>query len=115
MRQHLPEDFSFCIVSFHEQTIGAHTYINRARKDENVLRGYHLLAEVLNGFSVSPVLPFDAAALAVFHELQSRQLRIATMDLRIAAIALSRQLTLLTRNTVDFEKFFGLNIEDWTR
>ena len=35
------------------------------------------------------------------------------MDLRIAAIALSRDVTVLTRNTVDFERVPNLKFEDW--
>jgi tRNA(fMet)-specific endonuclease VapC len=36
------------------------------------------------------------------------------MDLRIAAIALTRQFTVLSRNLVDFQKVPGLLVEDWT-
>ena len=37
------------------------------------------------------------------------------MDLRIAAIALRQGLTVLTQNTVDFEKVPNLSVADWTR
>jgi tRNA(fMet)-specific endonuclease VapC len=36
------------------------------------------------------------------------------MDARIAAIALFRELTLLTRNHKDFGKVVGLPVQDWT-
>lgn len=36
------------------------------------------------------------------------------MDLRIAAIVIANQMTLLTRNTVDFERVPNLAFEDWT-
>jgi tRNA(fMet)-specific endonuclease VapC len=36
------------------------------------------------------------------------------MDLRIAAIATTKQIILLTRNYKDFVKVPGLVIEDWT-
>jgi len=37
------------------------------------------------------------------------------MDLRIAAIVLSRDATLLSGNLADFREVPGLKVEDWTR
>ena len=65
-------------------------------------------------FSLSPVLPFDVTAAAVLERLWTQRLRIGRMDLRIASIALSREMVLVTRNVSDFSKVPDLQIEDWT-
>jgi tRNA(fMet)-specific endonuclease VapC len=114
MARHSPADFAFSIVSFHEQALGGHTFLSRARTTVDVVRGYALLLEILQGFLVSVVLPFDGAAAVVFDGLQAQRIRVATMDLRMAAIAPSRNLVLLTRNTGDFSRVPGLVTEDWT-
>lgn len=112
--QHSPADFALSVVSFHEQVLGAHTFINRAQTKADVIRGYTLLLETLQGFSTAPVLPFDAGAIAIFDELRAQKIRVSTMDLRIAAIALSQNLVLLTRNVSDFSKVPELVTENWT-
>jgi tRNA(fMet)-specific endonuclease VapC len=50
-----------------------------------------------------------------FETLRRQRVRIGTVDLRIASIALARGFTVLTRNLVDFERVPGLAAEDWTR
>src|SRR5262249_28723824 len=114
MAQHPPADFVFSVISFHEQTLGAHTFISRARTAAELIRGYTLFLEILQGFQAAPVLPFDSASAAVFDSLRAQGIRVATMDLRIAAIALSRGVVLLTRNTSDFGRVPSLVSEDWT-
>lgn len=112
--QHPIADFALSVVSFHEQVLGAHNFINRARTNADIIRGYALLLETFQGFATAPVLPFDAEAIAVFDQLREQRVRVSTMDLRIAAIAMSRNLVLLTRNLGDFSKVPGLVTEDWT-
>ncbi|MBI3406918.1 MAG: type II toxin-antitoxin system VapC family toxin [Planctomycetes bacterium] len=112
--QHTPSDFGFCVISFHEQSIGAHTYIQRARNNAGLIRGYSLFLGILRGFIAAPVLPFNAAVASVLDSLRSQGIRLGAMDLRIAAIALAHDLILLTRNTADFVLVPGLNCEDWT-
>ena len=114
MAQHPIADFALSVVSFHEQVLGAHNFINRARTNIDTIRGYTLLLETLQGFATAPVLAFDAKAIAVFNELRGQRVRVSTMDLRIAAIAMSSNLVLLTRNVSDFSKVPGLVTEDWT-
>ncbi|MBI4492318.1 MAG: PIN domain-containing protein [Chloroflexi bacterium] len=64
-----------------------------------------------------PILPFDAAAARrygeVRAELEAQGKPLADADLRIAAIALARNLTLVTGNVRHFERVAGLAVENW--
>jgi tRNA(fMet)-specific endonuclease VapC len=112
MSKYASTDFFLAIVSFHEQVLGANAFIAQATTNDAVIRGYQMLELCLIDFNRFQVLPFDAPAAGQFDMLRS-QVRIGTMDLRIAATALSHSLTVLTRNTVDFEKVPQLVVEDW--
>lgn len=114
MAAHPDSDFALPVVAFHEQVLGAHAYINRARKPAEVVRGYEILANVLDGFRDAQVVPFDAAAAADFDSLKALRPGTGTMDLRIAATARAWGLTLLTQNVSDFAGIPGLIVEDWT-
>lgn len=107
------DEIAFCIVSFHEQVLGCHTYLSRARRAEDVVRGYTMLDRVLDAFSSAPVLPFDDKSAEVFAELAKQRLRVATLDLRIGSIALAGNLTLVSRNLADFARIPGLACENW--
>ena len=112
--QHPPDDLAFSVVSFQEQVLGCHTYLSRARTSAEITRGYAMLARVREDFCEAQMLPFDAQAAAILDGLAAQRVRLAAMDLRIACIALSRDLRVLTRNTRDFGRVPGLVTEDWT-
>ena len=114
MARHPRTDLALSIMSLHEQTRGCHAYLQRARTARAMVHGYSLLTQVLRDFTVAPVFPFDDAAATVFAALVAQRLRVRTMDLRIAAIALARGLVVLTRNASDFGQVPGLQMEDWT-
>jgi tRNA(fMet)-specific endonuclease VapC len=87
-------DLAFCIISFHEQVLGCNSYIAKAKTSTAIVRGYQMFDRVLSAFAAALVLPFDNMASAVFDGLVAQRPLIATMDLRIASIALSQGLTL---------------------
>ena len=63
------------------------------------------------------IIPFDDAAAARYGQLRAALeadgMPLAEPDLRIAAIALTRSLTLVTANTRHFDRITGLDIENW--
>ena len=59
------------------------------------------------------LLPWDEAAVSVMLDLRQSKIRVGTMDLKIASIALARDATLLTRNSRDFNQVPNLRIENW--
>lgn len=69
--------------------------------------------------SALTVLPFDEAAAEVYGplraQLESEGQRLAEPDMRIASIALSRDLTLVTGNVRHFTRVPGLKVENWLR
>ncbi len=89
--------------------------IHKARTDKRLLLGYTELQSMLRDFRHLNILPFDAAAQREFKKLRRQKIRIGTMDLRIASIALATGATLVSRNLRDFERVPGLDVEDWTR
>jgi len=64
-----------------------------------------------------PVLPFDASAARrygeVRAELERRGAPIGDADLRIASIALTHDLTVVTGNVQHFARVSGLRVENW--
>jgi tRNA(fMet)-specific endonuclease VapC len=108
------EDFFVAIVSFHEQFNGWTKYIAQAKDSLSLVRGYYELEIVVDNFARAQVLGFGSAAAEIYDELRKQRIRIGAMDLRIASIAIANQLTLLTKNTVDFERVPNLVYSDWT-
>jgi tRNA(fMet)-specific endonuclease VapC len=87
-------------------------------KRETILDQYHRLFLSMELLKKLPILEFDAPAFAQYEDLllQHPNLRKKRLhkDVRIAAIALSRNATVVTRNHRDFEQVPGLKMADWT-
>ena len=107
---HPPSAIYLSIISFHEQLLGWNAYIAQAADQRGVTRGYAMFQQLLKDFASAQVLPYDDRAAAVFESLRAQRVRIATMDLRVAASALSQGFTLLSRNSVDFGKVPRLHV-----
>ncbi len=108
------EDFFVSIIFFHEQFNGWIKYIAQARDSASLVLGYTELEKVVDNFARAQVLGFGPSAAEIYDDLRKQRIRIGAMDLRIASISIANQLTLLTKNTVDFERVPNLVFSDWT-
>ena len=107
------DEFCTTVVSISEQLSGLLALISSARSDHETLDRYGRLSKKLGSLQDFRLLDWTDAAAGEFHKLRRKKLRIGTMDLRIASIALSNNATLLTANVRDFEKVPGLRVENW--
>jgi tRNA(fMet)-specific endonuclease VapC len=99
-----PNEVAVSIVSYEEQMRGWLAEIAAARTLDRQETKYHELGRMLKYYCATPILPFEGIAITAFQNLWLQRLRIGTMDLKIAAIALANDATLLTRNLADFHK-----------
>jgi tRNA(fMet)-specific endonuclease VapC len=109
-----PGDVFTTIITYEEQTRGWMAYAARARTTAQQVEAYRKLERHLDLYGRVQVLGFDERAGTEFERLRTARLRVGTMDLKIAAIALVHDATLLSRNLTDFHRVPGLKVEDWT-
>ena len=103
------EEIVVCSVVKGELWHGAHKYLDpdkRRRTLDSWLAPYDSYA-------------FDDSAARLYadikHDLETRAMIIGPNDLKIAAICLAHDLTLVTSNTAEFARVRGLRAEDWAK
>ncbi|NQU19740.1 MAG: type II toxin-antitoxin system VapC family toxin [Candidatus Nealsonbacteria bacterium] len=94
--------------------IGLSELYTWAYKQDDPSRIASAIADLLHAIRV---LPFDEKCAEVLGRIRGNQLRqgisYGSIDLLIAATALTHDLTLVTHNVKDFEHVPDLRIEDW--
>ena len=99
-----------------EQFAGVLAALNRGRKGK-LAADYARLLKLL-AFYRRPdvtVLPFGPAEAATFEDLAiATPKSVGRMDVRVAAVAATAGLTVLTRNAKDFGRIPGVRLKDWT-
>jgi tRNA(fMet)-specific endonuclease VapC len=101
------------VITVQEVVQGWLAEINRKTPGDAQIESYRQFQDAVSDFALITVLRFDAEAAAQFHDLRAKRLRTGTMDLKIAAIALSHEALLLSRNLRDFNSVPDLRVENW--
>ncbi|MGH1393536.1 MAG: type II toxin-antitoxin system VapC family toxin [Trichormus sp.] len=107
------------IVTVQELFNGWVVRINAARDVEGIVRLYGKLSRTVTLFGRVRVLDFDQKAGEMFQQLLTENPTLSKQrlqkDMRIAAIVLSNNAIILTRNYRDFSQVPDLKIEDWSK
>lgn len=90
-------------------------YLAKCKNIEQQIVAYERLNKFLDNFREIAVLKFDEKSAKVFQQLKSSKIRIGSMDLKIASIAISQTAILVSRNLKDFEQVPDLTVQGWTR
>ncbi len=101
------------VVTFEEQVRGWMARLAKAKTISQQVVDYRKLNQLLENYRTITVIDFDEKSALQFQALLKARIRIGTMDLKIAAIAIANNATLLSRNLKDFSKVTGLKVEDW--
>jgi len=109
-----PETVTTSAVTLEEMLRGRLAVLTRDLPGELRAQAYQKLVETVGFFNQVPIFPFDMTCEEKFQELRRQGIRIGTLDLRIAAIALVHDLTVVSRNRKDFSRVPGLKLDDWT-
>jgi tRNA(fMet)-specific endonuclease VapC len=102
-------------ITAEEQLTGWLAFIRRAKRPDQIERGYQELGQTIAFLASFRILPFTQPAVAQFENLKRQKLNVRGNDLRIAAIALAHAATVVTRNVRDFASVPGLAVEDWSQ
>ncbi len=108
-----PNEIFVTVVTFEEQMRGRLSQVKKAGSKELLISGYDALRETIEDYKSLNLLDFNEAAYACYMDLLRQKIRVGTQDLRIAAIALSVNGIVVTRNQKDFGKVPNLQVENW--
>jgi tRNA(fMet)-specific endonuclease VapC len=107
------EEIGVAIVTVEERMRGWLAMIAKERKAARQVGPYRELALLFEFYQEFEIAPFDDASAQQVDALRVKKLKIPTMDLKIAAIALVNNALLLSANRSDFERVPGLRVENW--
>lgn len=102
-----------CIVAVEETCQGWLALLHRQKPGRDQLQAYAKFQQSLEALLSLGILKFDPHAADIYHTLRGQFPRIGSMDLKIAAICLAHDATLLSRNLRDFDQVPGLKVENW--
>ncbi|MDJ0800930.1 MAG: type II toxin-antitoxin system VapC family toxin [Calothrix sp. MO_167.B12] len=111
-------NLAITIITVQEIFNGWIVKINDPNQSNNLVNLYNKLWITQQYFKAVTIINFDTTAYTCYENLLKENKKLnkkkLQKDLRIAAIALSNNAVMVTRNHKDFSQIPGLSLEDWT-
>jgi tRNA(fMet)-specific endonuclease VapC len=110
----VPDRMGVTVITVDEVLSGWQAAVRRPLPPPALAAKYAQLAEAVVAFRRFQIETLSIAAIAEFERLRRGRLNVGANDLRIAAIALTLNATVVTRNRRDFGRVPGLSCEGWS-
>jgi len=114
INKHTGDTVAITSVNVDEYLSGWYTVLRRARDNASEAAASHDLAGAMMLLARFPVLPVTEASLDRADQFVKARMNVGKMDLKIAALALELDATVVTNNIRDFSRVPGLKVEDWS-
>ncbi|QFS43233.1 type II toxin-antitoxin system VapC family toxin [Nostoc sphaeroides] len=108
-------EIAVTVITYEEQVRGRLSVISRAKTPDEQVLAYRGLQQLATDYRSIVIVPFNSRAALEHQRLRKAYPRLGNMDLKIAAISLTSNAILLTRNLSDFGQIIELRTEDWSR
>ncbi len=102
------------VITYEGQVRGRLSVLSRAKTLDEQVFAYQGLQQLGVDYRSIVIIPFSRVAALEHQRLRKAYPRLGNMDLKIAAIVLTNNAVLLTRNASDFGQIVELRTEDWS-
>jgi tRNA(fMet)-specific endonuclease VapC len=110
-----PGSLAITVISVEEQFLGWYTRIRQAKADDELAMAYQGMTSFAEFVKQLHIVSFSKPAIQRYRQLTKLKTKISNKDLRIAAIALDVNATLVSRNLRDFKRVPNLHCVDWSK
>lgn len=107
------DELAVTVITVEEQLSGWYRLLRQAKSPPQLARAYQRLADTVAILVDFRILSLTESAIQRYAGLKALKLGVGGSDLRIAAIVLESNATVVTRNLRDFQRVPGLVIDNW--
>ncbi|MEH2380449.1 MAG: type II toxin-antitoxin system VapC family toxin [Nostoc sp.] len=107
-------EIAVTVITYEEQVRGRLSVLSKAKTPDEQVLAYRGLQQLATDYRSIVIVPFSRRAALEHQRLRKAYPRLGNMDLKIAAISLTSNAILLTRNLSDFGQIIELGTEDWS-